>query len=97
MAETTLGTIHGEPVNLTYDGDVLSWTKVYELPGGKGIPSKGSFVSSNVLTLLKTPRTDVQYTIYSTSIPEDSDPCAAVPDVKLVITSVNNQIGRAHV
>ena len=84
MAETTLGTIHGEPVKLTYDGDVLSWTKVYELPGGKGIPSKGSFTSSNILTLIEIPGTDVQYTIYSTSIPKDSDPSAAVPDVKLV-------------
>lgn len=90
MAETTLGAIHGEPVNLTYDGDVLSWTKVYELPDGQGIPSKGSFTSSNILTLVKTPGTEVQYTIYSTSIPEDSDPSAAVPDVKLVITNVNN-------
>ena len=43
MAETTLGTLHGEPVNLTYDGENLSWTKVYELPGGKGIPKTGSF------------------------------------------------------
>lgn len=90
MAETTLGAIHGEPVNFTYDGDVLSWTKVYELPGGKGIQPKGSFTSSNILTLVKTPITDVQYTIYSTSIPKDSDPSAAVPDVKLVVTNVNN-------
>ena len=90
MAETTLGAIHGEPVNLTFDGDILSWTKVYELPGGKGIPSKGSFTSSNILTLVKTPGADVQYTIYSTSNPEDSDPSAAVPDVKLVVTNVNN-------
>lgn len=90
MAETTLGAIHGEPVNLTYDGDVLSWTKVYELPDGRGIPSKGSFTSSNILTLIRTPGTEVRYTIYSTSILEDSDPSAAVPDVKLVVTNVNN-------
>ena len=90
MVETTLGTLHGEPVNFTYNGDVLNWTKVYELPDEEGIPETGSLASSAILTLIKTPQTEPRYTIYSTSIPANSDPSAAVPDVKLEITHVNN-------
>lgn len=90
MAETTLGTLHGEPVNFTYDGDVLSWTKVYALPGGNGVPGTGSFASFSILTMTKTPEREPEYTIYSTLTPANSDPSAAVPDVELQITNVNN-------
>lgn len=90
MADTTLGTIHGEPVNLTYDGDVISWTKIYELPGKDGIPKTGGFSSTSILTLIKRPESEPRYTIYSTSIPPNSDPAAAVPDIKLCITKVTN-------
>lgn len=133
MAETTLGTLHGEPVNLTYDGDVLSWTTVSGLPGGKAIPqesnfvpsaahlmgpggrsqrpafvridtaerkrlakgpasvaSTGSFSSSSILTLVKRPGNEPGYSIYSTLLLPNSDPAAAVPDIKLQITDVEN-------
>ncbi len=94
-ATQTLGSLHGESVNFSFDKEGLHWTKVYALPGGKRIVDSGCFGTGQILTM--TPAKEAEdkgerWSVFVTrlEIKDASSSNAAVPDIKLESWGVCN-------